>query len=82
MQTKGKQSRKVMRTKVAPGIWKRTGAGGKPRYEISVQGLGRHAAPAGSLRAGKRAAETLLRGSSPGGASGERVAPRPRLTFD
>jgi integrase len=80
MQTKGKQSRKVTRIKVAPGIWKRTGADGKPRYEITFRdsdGTQRRQVVEG----GKRVADTALADVKWRMGRGERVAPRHDLAF-
>jgi integrase len=80
MQTKGKQSRKVTRSKVASGIWKRTGADGKPRYEITFRdsdGTQRRQVVEG----GKRVADTALADVKSRMGRGERVAPRHDLTF-
>jgi integrase len=70
----------VRRTKVAPGIWKRAGADGKPRYEIAYRDSdGRQRRQV--VEGGKRAAEARLADVKSKMGRGERVAPSPRLTF-
>lgn len=49
----------VVRTKAAPRIWKRAGAGGRPRYEITYRDSdGRQRRQV--VEGGKRAAEVAL----------------------
>jgi hypothetical protein len=68
----------VQRTKVAPGIWKRKGADGKDRYEITFRDSdGRQRRQV--VDGGKKAAETALADVKSRMGKGERVAPQPRL---
>jgi integrase len=70
----------IERTRVAPGIWKRRGADGKDRYEITYRdsdGRQRRSVVEG----GKRAAETALSDVKARMGKGERIVPSPRLTF-
>ncbi len=74
------QKKTIARERVAPGIWKRIGADGKPRYEITYrdsEGRQRRQTADG----GKRAAETMLADVKSRMGRGERVAPRYDLTF-
>jgi integrase len=81
MQSKTTQpTRTVKRTRVAPGIWKREGADGRPRYEITYRDsdlVQRRQVVEG----GKRAAEVALAKVKSDKGQGKRVAPSPRLTF-
>lgn len=68
------------RVRVKSGIWKRTGANGKPRYEITFRdsdGKQRRQV----IEGGVRAAETALADVKARMGKGERVAPQPNLTF-
>ena len=68
------------RARVKPGIWKRSGADGALRYEITYRdsdGKQRRQVVEGGLRA----AETGLSDVKARMGKGERVSPRPNLTF-
>jgi integrase len=68
------------RSRVKPGIWRRYGADGKPRYEITYRDSdGRQRREV--VQGGIRAAETALADRKARKGRGERVAPSPRLTF-
>lgn len=70
----------VERTRVGPGIWKRKGADGKDRYEITYRDSdGRQRRQV--VEGGKRAAETALSDVKARMGKGERIVPSPRLTF-
>ena len=83
MQTKGNDGqlkREIQRERVKPGIWRRSGADGKPRYEITYRdsdGTQRRQVVEGGIRA----AETVLADTKAKMGKGKRVAPRPTLTF-
>jgi integrase len=70
-----------VRHRVARGIWRRVGADGKPRYEITYRDSeGRQRRQV--VEGGKRAAETALADVKSRMGRGERVAPRHDLTFE
>ncbi len=74
------QKQPTVRQRVAPGIWRRIGADGKPRYEITYRDSeGRQRRQV--VQGGKRAAETALADVKSRMGRGEHVAPRHRLTF-
>ena len=70
----------VKRTKVAPGIWKREGADGKPRYEITYRDSDQRQRRQ-VVEGGRKTAETALADVKSRMGKGERVAPRPERTF-
>lgn len=70
----------VKRTKVAPGIWKREGADGKARYEITYRDSDQRQRRQ-VVEGGRKAAETALADVKARMGKGERVAPRPDRTF-
>lgn len=73
------QQRNV-RQRIAPGIWRRLGANGSIRYEITYRDSdGRQRRQV--IEGGKRAAETALAKVKAKMGDGQRVAPMPRLTF-
>lgn len=69
------------RERVEPGIYRRTGADGRSRYEISYRDSDgrqrRHV-----IEGGVKAARTALSGLKSDMGRGRRVAPTPRLSFD
>jgi len=68
------------RQRVGTGIWKRVGADGRTRYEITYRDSdGRQRRQV--IEGGKRAAETALADVKARIGRGERIAPRPSLTF-
>ena len=70
----------IHRERVAPGIWRRTSADGKARYEITYRdsdGRQRRHVVEGK----KKDAETALADVKSRMGRGQRVAPRPSLTF-
>ena len=70
----------VERIRVAPGVWKRRGADGQDRYEITYRDSnGRQRRQV--VDGGRRAAETALADVKSRMGKGERVVPSPRLTF-
>lgn len=83
MQTKGNDGqakREIARERVKAGIWRRSAADGKPRYEITYRdsdGKQRRQV----IEGGIRAAETALADTKAKMGKGKRVAPRPNLTF-
>src|SRR5437763_4132537 len=69
------------RQRIEPGIYARTGAGGKPAYEIGwrdAQGRQRWRRVEGGIKAARAA----LADAHSARARGERVATDPRLRFD
>jgi integrase len=75
-----KAKREIKREKVKPGIWKRIGTDGRPRYEITFRdsdGKQRRQVVEGGVRAAERA----LNETKAKMGKGERVAPRRDLTF-
>lgn len=73
-------SSRVERHRVGPGIWKRIGADGRTRYEITYRDSdGRQRRQV--IEGGKRAAQTALADVKSRMGHGERIAPRPDLTF-
>jgi integrase len=70
----------IERTRVAPGIWKRRGADGRDRYEITFRDSDSRQRRQ-VVEGGKRAAETALSDVKARMGKGERIVPSPRLTF-